>query len=104
MQTMTALDAVRYVATHHQRTTAWMGGFVSWNIGMAVETATGNDGLGIFTQLGVAGLIVVALLYMLRRSDARDAERVKDLKAQIAAERERAEHAEQLLIDRKDND
>lgn len=64
---------------------------MTWNLGMAVETATNNDGLGVFTQLGVAG----ALLYMLRRSDVRDAERIKDLKAQIAAERRRAEHAEE---------
>lgn len=92
---MTTIEAIRHVATHHHRVTAWAGGFVTWNLGMAVETATNNDGLGVFTQLGVAGLIVIALLYMLRRSDVRDAERIKDLKAQIAAERRRAEHAEE---------
>lgn len=89
------IAAVRHLASHHERLLAWFVAYISWSAGMAVDTATGNTGMGLLTNLGVAGLIVVAVLYMLRRSDVRDAERIKDLKAQIAAERRRAEHAEE---------
>lgn len=89
------LAAIRHLAIHHDRALAWCVAYISWSAGMAVDTATGNTEAGLLTNLGVAGLIVWAVLYMPRRSDARDAERVKDLKAEIAAERKRAEHAEE---------
>lgn len=81
-------DALRYLATHHERFTAALGGWLAWNVGIAVETATGDGGLGVLAQLGVAGLIVAALLFMLRRSDGRDADGRKAL-----------DEAEQALLD-----
>lgn len=85
-----------YVVHHHHRLTAVASGYLTWSAGMAVETTTGDTGLGVWAQLGVAGLIVVAILFMLRRSDRREAakdaaialiesERIEDLKAQIEA-------------------
>ena len=37
--------------------------------------------VGLLANLGVAGLIVAAILYMLRRSDAHDGQRIRDLQA-----------------------
>lgn len=95
---------LRHLVTHHEWVTALASGWVSWNAGVAVAVATDDNGLGLWTQLGVAGLIVVAIMFMLRRSDRRDAakdrviaeieaERVEDLKAQIAALQEDLELA-----------
>jgi len=88
------VSGIRHIVTNHERTTAVLTGWVSWNAGMAVETATGDTGLGVWAQLGVAGLIVVAILFMLRRSDRRESAkdeaiaavedaRIADLKAEI---------------------
>ncbi len=71
-QSAPVLTGIRHMVTHHERTTALAAGWLSWNAGMAVETTTGNTGLGVWAQLGVAGLIVVAIMFMLRRSDQRD--------------------------------
>lgn len=95
---------LRYIVAHHEWVTALVSGWLSWNAGMAVAVATDDNGLGVWTQLGVAGLIVIAIMVMLRRSDKRDAvkdrliaeieaERVEDLKAQIAALQEDLELA-----------
>lgn len=78
---MTAMDAARYIATNHHRATAGVAGLVTWNFGMAVETATGDGGLGVLAQLGVGGIIVAFLLYMLRRSDGREASDRKVIEA-----------------------
>ena len=96
--------SLRYIIMHHDWAVALMSGWLSWNTGMAVAVATDDNGLGVWTQLGVAGLVVVAILFMLRRSDRRDAakdrviaeieaERVEDLKAQIAVLQEELELA-----------
>ena len=93
-QSTPVLSSIRHIVTEHERATALLTGWVSWNAGMAVETATGDTALGIWTQLGVAGLVIVGLLFMLRRSDRREgakdreaaqehAARIADLKAQI---------------------
>ncbi len=104
-QSAPVLTGIRHMVTHHERTTALAAGWLSWNAGMAVETTTGNTGLGVWAQLGVAGLIVVAIMFMLRRSDQRDNAkdkaiaavedaRIADLKAQI-------DTLQQLLEDAK---
>lgn len=93
---------LRYIVAHHDRIVALVSGWLTWNAGMAVAVATGDNELGLWTQLGVAGLIVVAIMSMLRRSDRRDAakdrviheieaERIEDLKAQIAVLQEELE-------------
>jgi lipoprotein signal peptidase len=106
--TPTIPAVTRYLVLHHEWATSIFVGVVTWNVGMAVSTATDSNGLGIWAQLGVAGLIVVAILLMLRRSDRRDAAaqaalheiesaRIADLKAQI-------DELQQLLdITRKDS-
>lgn len=79
-----------HLAQYHRGIlSVWAGG-TSWALGMAADTATGNTGLGLLTNLGVAGLIVAAILYMLRRSDIHDGQRIKDLQ-------QRAERAESEL-------
>lgn len=94
-QTAPILSGIRHMVTHHERTTAIFGAYFSWSVGRVAETATGDAGLGLWTQLGVAGLVVVAILFMLRRSDRREAKkdraieriedaRIADLKQQIA--------------------
>lgn len=90
------IAALQHMTTHHQRLAALVAGWLSWNAGMAVDTATGNTEAGVWTQLGVAGLVIVAALYMLRRSDSREAtdraaidkverELVRELRSQIDA-------------------
>ena len=95
---------VRYLVMHHDWAVAIASGWVSLSVGAVVAVATDDNGLGLWTQLGVAGLIVVAIMFMLRRSDRREmakdrliheieAERIEDLKAQIVALQEELELA-----------
>ena len=77
-------------------------GWVTWNAGMAVDTATGSTDAGVWTQLGVAGLVIIAALYMLRRSDNR--ETVKDTRAD-RIEQQLVEHLERQINElRAEND
>lgn len=85
------------LCTHHRPAVSLMVGAVSGAAGVTTDAATGEPGFGLLAQLGVASLVVVAVLYMLRRSDARDAERIRDLKATIAALERRARDAEAEL-------
>lgn len=85
---------IRAALLHHDWTAALVSGWVSFSTGRIVAATTGDTGLGLWAQLGVAGLIVVAIMFMLRRSDRREAAkdtaiaeiesaRIADLKAQI---------------------
>lgn len=67
------IDAVHHMLVDHHRTTALLFGWASWNVGMAVDTATGDVPAGILANLGISGLVIAAAWYMLRRSDAREA-------------------------------
>ena len=79
--------ALRHLATQHDAPTAVLVALISWNVGMAVDTTTDSTGLGLLANLGTAGLIVVAILFMLRRSDNREAK-----------DRQAIEHADSALV------
>jgi len=84
------------------RVLAMLTGMLSWQAGMAVDSATGSTDAGVWTQLGVAGLVILAALYMLRRSDTREG--VKDTRAD-RIEQQLVEHLEQQIAElRAEND
>lgn len=94
---------IAYLAQYHRGILSAWAGAISWAVGMATDAATGNTGLGLLTNLGVAGLVVLAILYMLRRSDVHDGQRIRDLQERARkAEAERDALIDQLLATRKD--
>ena len=93
---------IAHLAHHHPGAlSVWAGG-TSWAMGMAADATTGNTGVGLLTNLGVAGLIVAAILYMLRRSDAHDGQRIRDLLDERAALKAERDALLAQLLDRKD--
>ena len=91
-----------HLLSDRYRVLALLTGMLSWNAGMAVDSATGSTDAGVWTQLGVAGLVIVAALYMLRRSDNREG--VKDTRAE-RIEQQLVEHLERQINElRAEND